>query len=53
MIVTDLDDDDDMANPYNPDSGYDDMDDELYEEDDEIYWTVNIWLEILFYLLFF
>ena len=40
MIVTDLDDDDDMANPYNFDSGSDDIDDELDEEDDEFYWSV-------------
>ena len=31
------DDDDDMANPYNIDSGLDDTDDELDEEDDEVY----------------
>ena len=41
MIVTELDDDDDMANPQNVDSGSDDtdddLDDELYEEDDEVY----------------
>ena len=41
MIVTDLDDDDYMANPYNFDSGSDDTDDELDddldEEDDEVY----------------
>ena len=41
MIVTDLDDDDDMSNPYNVDSRSDDtngnLDDELDEEDDEVY----------------
>ena len=37
MIVTDLDDNDDMANPYNVDSGSDDTDDELDEEGDEFY----------------
>ena len=41
MIVTDLDDDDDMANPYNVESGSDDtdddLDDDLDEEDDEVY----------------
>ena len=37
MSVTHLDDDDDMANPYNVESGSDDTDDELDEEDDEIY----------------
>ena len=41
MSVTDLDDDDDMANPYNVDSGSDDtyydLDDELDEEYDEVY----------------
>ena len=37
MIVTDLDDDDDIANPYNVDFGSDDTDDELDEEDDEFY----------------
>ena len=42
MIITDLDDNDDMANPYNVDSRFDDTDDELDEEDDEIYWKVNI-----------
>ena len=36
MIVTDLHDDDDMANPYNVDSGLDDIDDDLDEEDDEL-----------------
>ena len=36
MIIIDLDDDDDMANPYNVDSGSDDTDDELDEEDDEV-----------------
>ena len=41
MIVTDLDDDDDMANPYNVDSGYDYTDDDLDEEYDEIYWSVR------------
>ena len=33
MIVTDLDDDDDMANPYNVDYVYDDTDDDMDEED--------------------
>ena len=42
MSITDLDDDDDMANPYNVDSGSDDIDDDLDEEEDEIYWKVNI-----------
>ena len=42
MNVTDLEDDDDMANPYNVDSRSDDTNDELDEEDDEIYWKVNI-----------
>ena len=44
MIIIDLDDDDDMANPYNVESGSDDTDDDLDEEyydldeeDDEIY----------------
>ena len=41
MSVTDLDDNDDIANPYNVDFVFDDMDedldDELDEEDDEIY----------------
>ena len=41
MIVTDLDDDDDMANPYNIDSGSDDTNDELDEEYDELYWSVQ------------
>ena len=44
MIITDLDDDDDMANPYNVDSVSDyiddDLDDDLDEEDDEVYWRV-------------
>ena len=40
MIITDLDDNDDMANPYNIDSRSDDMDDDLDEEDDEVYWSV-------------
>ena len=29
MITTDLDDDDDMVNPYNVDSGFDDIDDDF------------------------
>ena len=37
MIVTHLDDDDDMTNPFNVDSGFDDTDDEFDEEDDEVY----------------
>ena len=44
MSITNLDDGDDMANPYNVDFGSNDMDDELDEEyddvdeeDDEIY----------------
>ena len=38
MIVTEVDDDDDMANPYNVDStASDDTDDDLDEEDDEVY----------------
>ena len=45
MIVTDLDDDDDMANPYNVDSRSDDtddaFDDDLDEEYDEFYWSVR------------
>ena len=45
IIVTDLDDDDDMADPYNVysryDDTYDDLDDELDEEDDEVYWSVQ------------
>ena len=45
MLITDLDDDDDMANPYNVDFGFDDtdddFDDDLYEEDDEVYWSVQ------------
>ena len=39
-IVTNIDDDDDMANPYNVDSRSDDIDDDLDEEDDEVYWSV-------------
>ena len=48
MIVTVLDSDDDMASPYNVDFGTDDTnddldkeDDDLNEEDVEIYWKVN------------
>ena len=41
MIVSDLDDDNDMANPYNVDFGSDDIDDDLDEEDDEVYWSVR------------
>ena len=37
MIVTDLDDDDDMANPYNVDSRSDDTEDDLNEKDDELF----------------
>ena len=37
MSVTDLDDDVDMTNPYNIESGSDDIDDDMDEEDDEIY----------------
>ena len=36
MSVTNLDDDDDMANPYNVDSRSDDIDDDLDEEDDDM-----------------
>ena len=36
MSVTDLDDDDDMANPYNVDSVSDDTDDDLDEEEDDV-----------------
>ena len=51
MSITDDDyDDDDMANPYNvdyvSDDIYDDIDEEVFadmdEEDNEIYWKVNI-----------
>ena len=46
MIINDLYVDDDMANPYNVDSGSDDMDDDFdddfNEEDDEAYWRVII-----------
>ena len=42
MIVTDLYDNDYMDNPYNVDYGSNDTDDYLDEEDDEIYWKVNI-----------
>ena len=37
MIVIDLDDNDDMANPYNVESVSDDTDGDLDEEDDEVY----------------
>ena len=37
MSITELDDNDDMNNPYNFDSGSYDTDDDLDEEDDEIY----------------
>ena len=37
MIVIDFDDDDDMANPYNVEFESDDTDDDLDEEDDEVY----------------
>ena len=37
MIITNLDDDDDMANPYNVEFVYDDTDEDIDEEDDEIY----------------
>ena len=40
MIVTNLDDDDDMANPYNVDSRSDDTDDDLDEEYDKFHWSV-------------
>ena len=42
MSITDDDDGDDMANPYNVDSGFDDTDDEFDEEDDEVYWRETI-----------
>ena len=41
MIVTDIDDDDDMANPYHAGSGSDGSDDELDEEDDEFHLSVR------------
>ena len=40
MIVTDINDDDDMANPYNVDSRLDDINDDLDEYDDEVHWSV-------------
>ena len=40
MIVIDLDDDNDMANPYNVDSRLYDIDDDFDEEDDEVYLSV-------------
>ena len=36
MIVTDIDGDDDMVNPYNVDSVSDDTNDDLDGEDDEL-----------------
>ena len=36
MITTNLDDDDDMSNPYNFDSRSDDTDDDLDKEDDDL-----------------
>ena len=42
MSITDDDDDDAMANPYNVGYVYDDTDDDMDEEDNEIYWKVNI-----------
>ena len=36
MSITDDGDDDDMANPYNVDSGSDDTDDDLDEEDNDM-----------------
>ena len=45
MIITKIDEDDDMANPYNVDSVLDDtngdLDDDLDEEYDEVYWSVR------------
>ena len=41
LIITDLDEYDDMANTYNVDSRYDDTYDDLDEEDDEVYWSVR------------
>ena len=40
MIKNDIDDDDDMANSYNVESGSDDIDDDLDEEDDEVHCIV-------------
>ena len=37
MIITDIYDDDDMANPYNVESGSDDTYDDLDKEYDEVY----------------
>ena len=36
MSITDDDGDDDMANPYNVDSGCDDIDDDLDEEENDM-----------------
>ena len=36
MSVTELDDDDDIPNPYNVESGYDDTYDDLDEEDNDL-----------------
>ena len=40
MIIIDIDDNDDMAKPYNVESRSDDTDDELDEDDDEVLWSV-------------
>ena len=40
MIVTDINDDYDMANPYHVDSGLYDTNDDLDEEDGEVHWSV-------------
>ena len=50
MIVTELDDDDDMENPYNVDYGYDDTYDDLDEEDDEFYWRMRYAVISLLYI---
>ena len=45
MIVINIDDDDDMTNPYNVDSGSNDtddaLDDEFDAEYDEVHWSVR------------
>ena len=41
LIAIDLDDDEDIAIPYNVDSGLDDTDDDLDEEYDEVYLSVR------------
>ena len=51
MIITEINEDDDMANPYNVDSRSDDIDDELDEEDEFEMYEVCLNISTLYSLI--